>query len=315
MRFPAFAIALLLFASASSFAQARAGCAESLSLTAFDEHWRPLDLRPEQLRLKVGHSDVKIDSLQQVSRSPRIVFVIDGSGSMAVTHQARWKIALQTALDVVTTAPQGTQFGVVTIGGPGERQVGFTSDKASTLQLIKSFEKEEPKGRTELYDAIARAVAMFQPAAPGDAIFLLTDGGDNTSRTGWSQVMSGLEKAQVTVVGLLFDDGKYHRAEQTWGDNNVRELIERTGGELYKVDDDTIRLHGMPDVLKSVRTLLSVWYAILYRPCVVELQAGEKPESVQVSWIRSQSTPKSAHLAYRHKLPACSNTQQVAGGK
>jgi von Willebrand factor type A domain len=285
-------------------------------LSAFDEHWRPIDLRPEQLRLMIGHDQVKIDSLKRLSRTPRIVFVLDGSGSMAGIHQRRWVVALQTAMDVVSTAPGGTQFGVVTIGGPGERGFELTTDKKSTLELIRSFEKAGGTGRTALYDGIARAVSMLQPSAPGDAIFLLTDGGDNDSKIARSQLIREVDSAHVTALGVLFEDDQYRTPEETSGGNDVRDLVERTGGELYRVSDDTLRINGVPSVIGVLRSMLPVWDALLYHPYMVEVQAQEKKtQSVRVSLVHSEMAPKSARLAYRPKLPACSNMQQLATGK
>jgi Mg-chelatase subunit ChlD len=244
--------------------------------------------------VQIGHQQQAVSSLQHANLNARIVFVLDGSGSMMTTGLSRWLVALQTAMDVVSTAPDGTRFGVVTIGGPGERQFELTDNKKSTLELIRSFKDVLGKGRSPLYDAIARAVTMLQPPMPGDAIFLFTDGGENESKIVRSKLVRELDTERAKVLGIVFQNDLYGTREESAGKPDVRDLVERTGGQLYLVSDDTLRIDHPAKVIVRRRSLLPVWAALLYHPYVVDVQAGDKTESVKISLAHSERRLKSS---------------------
>jgi Mg-chelatase subunit ChlD len=310
-----FAISLSMIAIAQ---ENSAPCRTTVSFSSFDDHWAPIDnLRADQVSIRVGHEPQAVNSLQRLNRPARIVFVLDGSGSMTGTYTGgrRWPVALQTMLDLVSSAPDGTQFGIVTVGGPGERQFDLTTDKQRTAESIRSLKDSDLKGKSPLIDAIARAMNMLTPSLPGDAVFLLTDGGDNSSKAAPSQLRNEVEQAHTLISGILFQDDRYRTVEEKEGPVSLQTLVDRSGGALYKLSDDDLRIGGVATTIERLRSLQPVWDAILYHPYTVDIQSADKPQSLTIALAHGDKRLKWARLAYARKVPACSPHHQVTASR
>jgi von Willebrand factor type A domain len=323
MRVLWFIVALVvLVCPAIAEQDAAASCTATISVSAFDEYWRPLtDLRPNQLRLRIGKQVPKIELLQLVVRPARIVFVFDGSGSMVSAYPqeySRWKVALQTAADMVVSAPAGTAFGAVTFGAPGTLQLELTADKQKVLSFLSSMRDAERVGKgghTPLYDSILQAVDILGVSQPNDALFVMTDGGENASKATRAKVLSTFEKSPLAMAGLLFVES--HRTpEEVSVQMDLQEIAANSGGMMYGVSGDLLRRFKPYEIVEEIRKALTVWDAILYHAYALQIQSdAHKREKVTLSFDSKDKALRSVKLVYSHRLPPCSQAQQVAGAQ
>jgi len=90
-----------------------------------------------------------------------------------------------------------------------------------------------PKPRkTALWDAILDSLNMFDGPRLGDTIYVITDGGDNASKTTWKDVARTLGESGVRLFALLvrYDAGRVQVAGETAGPQPLLEIVGDTGG-------------------------------------------------------------------------------------
>ena len=64
--------------------------------------------------------------------------------------------------------------------------VPFSSDRDVVIEKVRrlpSLSESERNGKSAIFDSIVKTVDWFQKPQPGDAIYVITDGQDNASRT------------------------------------------------------------------------------------------------------------------------------------
>jgi len=153
--------------------------------------------------------------------------VIDSSGSMRPKLP---EVIIATMTFARRSNPQDELFTVAfndTVRDRGtERSVAAADGPALELEL-RSF---RPQGRTALYDGLIAALdRMERSTRPRKALILISDGGDNASRSTLDDVLKRARRSDVTIftVGLFDNDDL---------DSNpgvLKSLAESTGGERF----------------------------------------------------------------------------------
>ena len=105
--------------------------------------------------------------------------------------------------------------------------VPFTGD---TKQLEAAISRISVGGATAMYDAILLAVAQFKQAIHGRKVLLLiTDGGDNSSKASFEEVIDAVSKAGIVLYTIgIFDPNDRDRNPKV-----LARLAEVTGGESF----------------------------------------------------------------------------------
>lgn len=117
-----------------------------------------------------------------------------------------------------------------------------------------------PRG-TLLYDAIYLAADEKLKSEVGrKAMILLTDGGDQGSRTSINEAIESAQKADVMVYVLLIADrsGQYPN-----GDGEMKKICEQTGGRMIEVGNNEKKLS---EAFKQIQDELRSQYSIGYTP-------------------------------------------------
>jgi Ca-activated chloride channel family protein len=103
----------------------------------------------------------------------------------------------------------------------------FTSDPAV---LDEALAARIPSGQSAIYDAVAEGLAHLpRGTSPRKALILVTDGGDNASRTKYREVreMARRSGAVIYGIGLLGADSQEENPEL------LKRLCHETGGTAY----------------------------------------------------------------------------------
>ena len=153
--------------------------------------------------------------------------VIDHSGSMRPKLP---EIVVAARTFVRLSNPEDELFVVnfnekVTLGLPG--RTGLTDDADALERAISS---KPAAGQTALYDAVYKALNQLQSGGPEKKVLIvISDGGDNVSALGLSEVLRKAASSSATVYTIgIFDEDDPDRNPDV-----LRRLARATGGEAF----------------------------------------------------------------------------------
>lgn len=213
--------------------------ASSLLVNVLDRNGNAVrNLTKDDFRVKVnGHPAALLDAHYNFAPR-RIVVLLDMSGTMAgVTEKNnKWRIAREAVEDLLTETPADVQVALVTFSYNAHDILDFSQGRSSITEWLKRGPSQwtDIKGRTALYDAVAAAAKLLEPALPGDSIYAITDGGDNSSHISETVTKQRLLQSQIRLFVFLL-------AEPTPTDKEllepeaVTELARDTGGFVFGV--------------------------------------------------------------------------------
>jgi Ca-activated chloride channel family protein len=137
--------------------------------------------------------------------SPATVgLVIDASTSM---HRKREAVIAAGMAFSRSTHPRDEVFTVhfnerVWFGLPPDQP--FTSEPAA---LRAALEKSTARGRTALFDAVAAALRHIERgSSPKKALLVVSDGGDNSSRSSFAELRSAADRTNVLIYTVCLTD-------------------------------------------------------------------------------------------------------------
>jgi VWFA-related protein len=176
---------------------------------------------------------VEVNELRSVKDEPLIFsLLVDASGSVqgARLSQIARAITLFKAL-----SKQGNRGYLVLF-----RDEVATNDKlvdARTAEHILNHE-DSRRGATALYDAIVHATSKQLSLAKNypssrRAIFLFSDGGDNTSRNSLEHTLTVCQREGIPVFPIGMSSRKSSKQELA----NLRALSKNTGGDMVSLDE------------------------------------------------------------------------------
>jgi VWFA-related protein len=122
--------------------------------------------------------------------------------------------------------------------------VGFNDDVSLALADGRSFTNDAkaivtalfaipPEGRTALYDAVAESLQHLELGhAEKKALIVVSDGGDNASRTTYAEVLARARRSEVLIyaIGLLATSPVVEEEEDA---GLIERLCRETGGVAY----------------------------------------------------------------------------------
>jgi len=197
----------------------------SLSVSDFKFISRKHEIQPVDLRFSEGPR--------------RVVVLIDVSGSMSdQVGDRRWEVARDAGIELVSAVPSGTQLSLLTFAKNVEAEAGMPSDRqqvlASLSNLKPSVEYKNGKGRTALYDAVLVALKSLDPPQVGDAIVVITDGGENASKTRYSEIARALRaEPDVRLFACLLVNWPTELDEA--GRNALVQMVNDSGGGMMDI--------------------------------------------------------------------------------
>jgi von Willebrand factor type A domain len=290
----------------------------TLIVNAIDYHGLPVqELTTENLRATYNSRQLKILSLAHKEETHgRVVVLLDTSGSMNGTFPEdpdKWKIAKAAVSEFLSSAPKETGVSFMTFAA----DIGKTSDSSLGRQAVLDWlqsnvgrEGKDLKGRTALYEAILTAKKSLEPVRQGDAIYVVTDGGENASRDKSSMVERILEDSGLRLFVFILTGPHLFPPEEGLGPRELLDLTRNTGGSFVSVHPNALNTITYNDqVASGVRTYTQVIEAEIsnYYVLIVQLPNGlNKPEPWKIEVVDTQGhTRKNVTVTYPHKLAIC----------
>jgi VWA domain-containing protein len=242
-------LALLLAWSTVPAAQSSDTChVQSLLVSAMDVNGNTFrTLATPSFQLKVDKRPVEVVRSEYRLEPHRIAVLLDSSGSMGAGEN-KWEVARTAAQEMLSMTPPQVSIALSSYGDKVDKVLEFSGDRLRALQWLaaaSSRDKKIIKGRTALLDAIMIALRELQPYRTGDAIYVITDGGDNVSQVVASKVKQALLGACVRLFMFRLDSGWLTDKEQIGLDEaGVRLfallLAERPGTSVTTEEGHTI---------------------------------------------------------------------------
>jgi Ca-activated chloride channel family protein len=167
-------------------------------------------------------------------------------------------------------------------------QLDWTSDVNT---IAGKLDRVVPEGGTSLHDAVIRSLEQFRGRRGRQALVLLTDGEDTSSRTGWDTARRYAHTMRVPIFPIGLGVGKLDFA----GRKILRELASETGGTAFFPKD----VEDLPGVYATIGELLRSQYLLWYSSRSVK--PPEQFRSIRVEVARPESTVKTIRGYYPGK--------------
>jgi VWFA-related protein len=235
------------------------------------EHFKLYDDQVEQTITHFASEDTPIS----------VGVVFDCSGSMG----AKLGKSREAVAQFLKTANPGDEFSLIEFADHAELMVRLTH-QAEEIQNRLTF--IQAKGTTALLDAIALSMGEMKRAHNSrKALLIVSDGGDNSSRSTLHELRNRIREANVQIfaVAILEPSGR-RTLEELSGPMLLAEIAEQTGGQMFEVQN----LNELPRIASRIGVALRNQYVLGYSPA--NLQKDGKYHRVQVKLAKPKSSSR-----------------------
>jgi Mg-chelatase subunit ChlD len=213
-------------------------------VSAFDQAGRPVtDLGASNFRASRRKHTLDVLSAS-FRRDPsfRVVLVLDAGGSMAGRHRGedKWEIARTAALEFLSAAPPQAQISLITFAGTTDYQFDSSGGRKPIEDWLngeETLESKAFKGKTSLYSTLLDTVKSLEPAHPGDAIYVVSDGYDKGDADR-SAVAAELRSSGVRLFTFLLNDATVIPLGVT-PPTELHEMARASGGLAFRLKEET----------------------------------------------------------------------------
>jgi VWFA-related protein len=205
-----------------------------INATVLDRHDRPVrGLTRDQFRVYQDRAEQSIAYFAEEETPVSLAVIFDVSGSMNGKLAAS-RIALDTALK---SANADDEFSLVTFSTAPHLAAGWTEDPED---LQNRLLLESAHGQTSLLDALETGLKQLKHARnTRKALLIISDGGDNHSRTTEREFMQSLAESGVQIYALDTAEPDFLRSrspEEFDGPDLLERICDGAGGRYFQVD-------------------------------------------------------------------------------
>lgn len=224
-----------------------------LPITVLDGAGAPVSgLSPEDFRVFEDGQEVTVEGFGTTEDlTLSLALAVDTSGSMTESYGAVLEAIDAFATDLMGPDDEAT---ALTFAWEAVVQLPWTDDADA---ILPQLDRVRPEGGTSLHDAVVTSLEQFRGRRGQQALVLLTDGEDTTSRTGWNLALRFAHTMRIPIfpVGLGLG-GLDFSARGT-----LKDLAGETGGEAFfpKKAEDLDRAYAR--IGELLRSQYLVWYS------------------------------------------------------
>jgi hypothetical protein len=220
----------------------------SVVVNVLDVHGNAVrDLAKENFRLRLNGKPVEVLDARYTFAPRRIVVLLDMSGSMTQeAGSAKWRIAREAVDDLLTATPTDVPIAMLTFTSNVRDTFDFSTSRSVITNWLSKGPGQQPKlkfpARTALLDAILAGLKVLSPIQSGDAVYLITDGGDNVSQATLVQTEAALLDSGARLFALLFDlplpapdDDPVTVTQEQEERVPFRNMVNYSGGSVFSI--------------------------------------------------------------------------------
>ena len=332
IRFERTAVGLLFLASCAPAAAAQEfSCQHRTVPVSFrDAQNLPiLDVTIADLEAKAHGKPLKILSLGPDLRAHRLVLILDTSGSMNSTaaEAPLWKLELALARHFFEVNHQKSKIALLFFNDRVTDVIDFSQENSAVggkLQQItkdSDYLKKKVKGKTALRDAILQGVQLLEHPSSADALYVLTDAGDNASTHSIADVSRRLAVTPVRLFAIVLQQRGGYRTrapEELSGPDELSQIARKSGGEILSAAEpqgDSVALSANPEGKLKPQEVLSRLYQTILQDRLLEIELPspiKKNEHWELKFLNSARRQwKGAQIVYPYVLVSCNS--EVAG--
>jgi VWFA-related protein len=193
----------------------------------------------------------------RVDAPATVGLLIDSSGSM---RSVRDRVAAAAEAFVAESNPQDEVFAFTFADDVYEvlsSAEPFTNDGAKLRTGL--LNAVAPRGRTALYDAVARGLAHADAGTnQRKALIIVSDGGDNASVIGYDEIIKRAQRSNALIYTVTVRDPLEPEADP----RRLRTLAAHTGGGVFEPH----RVADVPAVLQHIARDIRNMYTLGYVP-------------------------------------------------
>jgi len=197
-------VAAMVVSATPLFAQIDSCLHRSIAVNVLDNQGDPVpDLTTENFQASIRHQPITILSVTQ-SSAPRVVIVLDASDTL-LGEGSEWEFSIGSAMRLNDALPADASVGLMVFPTKAEGTIALTQDRrgiATQLDSLKAVRRGSLKGtrKTSLSDAMGQALSLLGPPKAGDAIYVISDGLDKTSRVQWRNFERSMGSVRIFAL-------------------------------------------------------------------------------------------------------------------
>lgn len=182
---------------------------------------------------------IRVGSASVDNSARRIVLLLDVSDSMlGRDSESDWNFPLDVAENLLKSIPSSTAIGLSAFGTELEHVISPTNDRKKLRGEVEEIRKarwsfsKHDRADTSIRDAIIAGAKLFDHPQLGDALYIITDGIDNTSEANIDEVYKALACRGIRLFSFILSARADNRitSAATAGQRTMRELSDDTGG-------------------------------------------------------------------------------------
>ena len=193
-------------------------------------------LEPASFRVTLDHQATPIISDRVQHSEARVILLLDVSGSISRSNH-NWEEARFIAGHFVSSTAGKLSVALVIFSDHVIETLGFGHSSHDMLQRLSNL--EDGRGSTSLYDSLVYAAHLFQDTQKGDALYVVTDGGDNHSKSREQDVERELTSRGIRLFWAPLSNEPFVTQEENQGQEEMQRLVEASGGRVVKTGDVT----------------------------------------------------------------------------
>jgi VWFA-related protein len=223
-----------------------------LPVVVLDQNGMPVTgLELEDFTVLEDEEEVEVEGFGTTADLPlSLAIAVDTSGSM-IEDFPKVRRAVRGFTDELLE--EGDQAVLIRFSWDAKVQVNWTDNIKA---LVGDLDNVTPEGGTSLNDAVVRSLEQFRGRRGRQAVVLLTDGEDTTSRTDWGVAERFAHTMRIPIFSIGLGVGKLDIGSR----KILKGLARETGGEAFfpkKVEE-------LPAVYARIAELLRSQYLLWY---------------------------------------------------
>jgi hypothetical protein len=283
----------------------------------------PPPIQPANIEGTYRNKPIHVMSISINKEPARILLLLDTSARMrSVTSPSGKNLSVELAEALAANMPPTSEIGLGTFDKELVPVLLPTTDRGELNQQLEGLNSHLPsfKGKTALWDALIGSVKMFNHPHLGDAIYLVTDGENDSFKTNKVEsVTHVLGEADVRLFTFMLVDNPEYDLEEKFGWESVAEIVDATGGALVIEKGNFLR--GFPithheaalvnrfgeptqlalSLVPQYRQIVSFYRAVIDLP-----EPADKPRKWKLNLVGfSKPQQNNLTLTYPHMLVQC----------
>lgn len=230
-----------------------------LNVTVADEYGRYIkDLKIEDFQASANGKDQKLESINMEDQPMSIGILIDISASMS-PQMDRIRYGLVEFLNKCN--PENEYF-LAVFNEETRQLLDFTQDPKKLFETIQNLSSIEPQNNTAMYDAVKFGFDKLSKAKfDKRVLFLVGDGQDNESETGFGKIRKSLERDDILMYAVGLMDGRtIYTMTGLQGKDFLDRLTSPTGGKSFRPKND----EEMLEIFQRIAVELCSQYEIVF---------------------------------------------------